>query len=192
VLFGSYRRGDANDPDSYVAAIAAVLALYDAELMREVTDPRTGIATTEKFASFMPNAGELKIYCDGVVARRDRLEKLSALPPVDFSRARLPRPAPAPGDLAKVFVPSSNIRYAALVEWSKTAGNDRLWKIVDGGIWVALGVWDRSPVQTRKTAIDPSPNRLALSQETLRMMREVDAERYGELPIDMPAKEAAE
>jgi hypothetical protein len=73
VLFGSYRRGDANDPDAYVAAVAAVLSLYDADLIREVTDPRTGIMTSEKYMSFMLNAGELKVYCEGIAARRDRL-----------------------------------------------------------------------------------------------------------------------
>src|SRR4051812_17879854 len=76
VLFGCYRRGDANNPDGYVAAIAAVLTLYDFEIMRDVTDPRTGIQTTEKFAAFMPNAGELKIYCEAVAARVERLQRL--------------------------------------------------------------------------------------------------------------------
>ena len=60
LLFGCYRRGDANDPDTYVAAVAAVLSLYEPDIIREATDPRTGIQTAEKFAAFMPNAGELK------------------------------------------------------------------------------------------------------------------------------------
>jgi hypothetical protein len=64
ILFGCYRRGEANDPDQYVAAIAAVLSLYPVDIIRKSTDPRTGISTDEKFASFMPNSGELKIYCD--------------------------------------------------------------------------------------------------------------------------------
>jgi hypothetical protein len=70
VLFGCYRRGDANDPEQYVASIAAVLTIYDPELIRIVTDPRTGISTSEKFATFMPNSGELKIYCDDLAAKR--------------------------------------------------------------------------------------------------------------------------
>src|ERR1700730_13554767 len=89
VLFGSYRRGDANDPDAYVASIAAVLSMYDTDLIREVTDPRTGIMTSEKYMSFMPNAGELKVYCEGQAARRERLRRLGELPPADFSRARI-------------------------------------------------------------------------------------------------------
>ncbi len=92
VLFGSYRRGDANDPDAYVAAVTAVLAMYDTDIIREVTDPRTGIATNEKYMSFMPNAGEIKVYCDGIATRKERLQRLGSLPAPDFSRSRLPPP----------------------------------------------------------------------------------------------------
>jgi hypothetical protein len=151
LLFGCYRRGDANDPETYVAAIASVLARYDADLIREVTDPNTGIQTREKFMTFMPNAGELKVHCEAVAAHRDRLQKLGTLPRVDFNQARLPRPRPAAGDLATVFVPDTNPRYGALVEWSKTA-DPRKWKFQPGrlGIFVAYDVWDQRPAATRK------------------------------------------
>jgi hypothetical protein len=66
-LLGCYRRGDANDPEMYVAAIVAVLCRYPIEIIRKATDPVTGISSTEKFAAFMPNSGELKIYCDGLM-----------------------------------------------------------------------------------------------------------------------------
>lgn len=150
VLFGSYRRGDANDPDAYVAAIAAVLSSYDADLIRVVTDPRSGIATTEKFMAFMPNAGELKVYCDSVGAQRDRVKRLGSLPAPNFNRERLPRPEPMPGDLATVFVPSGNPRYPALVDWAKTA-DPRKWKY-DGrpGILVAYDIWDQRQTVARK------------------------------------------
>jgi hypothetical protein len=150
VLFGSYRRGDANDPDRYVAAIAKVLSSYDTDLMREVTDPETGICATEKFMSFMPNAGELKVYCDGVAARRDRIQRLGALPAPDFTRPRLPPPPPSPGDLATIFVPASNPRYPAFVEWAKSA-DARLWKFeARPGIWVSHDTWDQRQIATRK------------------------------------------
>jgi hypothetical protein len=64
LLFGQYRRGDANDPETYVAAVAAVLSCYSNDTIREATDPRTGISATEKFAAFMPNPGEVKLFCD--------------------------------------------------------------------------------------------------------------------------------
>lgn len=154
VLFGSYRRGDANDPDAYVAAITAVLAMYDTDLIREVTDPRTGIATSEKYMSFMPNAGELKVYCDGVAARRERIQRLGSLPRPDFTQPRLPRPPLRPGDLATVFVPPENPRYPQFVEWAKTA-DPKLWKFGvssdnRNGIWVSYDTWDLRQIATRK------------------------------------------
>ena len=154
VLFGSYRRGDANDPDRYVAAIAKVLSSYETSLIHEVTDPETGISATEKFMSFMPNAGELKVYCDAIAARRDRIQRLGALPQIDFTRPRLPRPPARPGDLATVFVPSDNPRYPQFVEWTKTA-DPTLWKFGVSsdnrqGIWISYNTWDLRQIATRK------------------------------------------
>jgi hypothetical protein len=83
LLFGQYRRGDANDPDVYVTAVTAVLAGYTTATVHYVTDPRTGISSREKFAAFMPNPGEVKLMCDEVerrdIARRiDEYEARSA------------------------------------------------------------------------------------------------------------------
>ena len=125
-----------------MAAVAAVLSMYDTDLIREVTDPRTGIMTSEKYMSFMPNAGELKVYCDKVAARRERIHRLGALPAPDFNRPRLPPPQPAPGDLAKVFVPASNNRFTMLVEWSKTADPRKFKFEKRPGIWVSYDAWD--------------------------------------------------
>lgn len=62
VLFGSYRKGDANDPDRYLAAIITVLAGYPEETIRFVTDPRTGVQN--KFPDWMPNAPQVKLACE--------------------------------------------------------------------------------------------------------------------------------
>jgi hypothetical protein len=61
VLFGCYRKGEANDPETYVAAVAAVLATYPEETIRYVTDPRTGIPAK---INWMPNVGEVRQACD--------------------------------------------------------------------------------------------------------------------------------
>lgn len=191
MLFGCYRRGDANDPDTYVAAISAVLARYEPDLMREVTDPNTGIQTTEKYMSFMPNAGELKVYCEGVAARRERMKRLGSLPAPNLNAARLPPPPPMPGDLATVFVPANNPRYAALVEWSKTA-NPRLWNIDNRpGISVSYDTWDQRQMAARRVnkAAATEPSRLVLSEDARRAMAAVDAERSGNLPCDKAAAE---
>lgn len=60
-MFGCYRKGDANDPETYAAAVAAVLAQYCEETVRYVTDPRTGIASK---MPWMPNPGEVKRACE--------------------------------------------------------------------------------------------------------------------------------
>lgn len=188
VLFGSYRRGDANDPDAYVAAISAVLSIYDTDLIREVTDPRTGIATSEKYMSFMPNAGELKVYCDTIANRRDRLQRLGALPAPDPNRPRLPPPSPAPGDKATVFVPSSNPRYPELLEWSKTA-DPRLFKFeTRPGIWVSYDTWESRRAVGRVQPQD-RPISLALSEAAKRVMADIDAQRNGTMPADQDAAE---
>jgi hypothetical protein len=142
VLFGSYRRGDANDPERYVAAIAAVLAHYDAELIREVTDPNTGIQTTEKYETWLPNVGELKRYCDGIIAHRQNLARLG---PPRQPVAPLPRPEALAGDMASCHVPHTHAKYPSLLEWSVTA-NPRCWRMgvnSDGvpGIWIDYGTF---------------------------------------------------
>lgn len=189
VLFGSYRRGDANDPDAYVAAITAVLATYDADLIREVTDPRTGICTSEKYAAFMPNAGELKIYCEAIAARKDRMKRLGELPRPDFSRRALPPPEPRPGDKATVHVPSTHERYAKLLEWSKAASERewRLGKSSDGrdGIWVSWSVWEEgAPMKKIGDAAREIREQFKLTPQAHKTMADVDAERFGELPAD--------
>ena len=61
LMFGCYRKGDANDPETYTAAIAAILAEYSTEVIKHVTDPRTGLPRTMKF---MPNVAEVAEACD--------------------------------------------------------------------------------------------------------------------------------
>ena len=61
ILFGCYRKGEANDPKVYVAAVAAVLALYPEETIKFVTDPRTGIPSK---INWMPNVGEVRQACE--------------------------------------------------------------------------------------------------------------------------------
>lgn len=180
VLFGCYRRGDANDPERYVAAVAAVLSLYDFELIREVTDPRTGIMTTEKFAAFMPNAGELRIYCEAQAARKDRLRRLGERRIPVAANMRLEPPEQPQGYLANVHIPAGHVRYAALAIWAKTA-EPRLWKFgksSDGvdGIWIPLDIWQDGMVAVGKAAQTEKLS-FALSEAALKVMRDVDEAR---------------
>ncbi len=61
ILFGCYRRSDAADPDTYAAAVAAVLADYSPAIVKRVTDPRTGLPGRSKF---LPTVSEIKEACD--------------------------------------------------------------------------------------------------------------------------------
>lgn len=81
-----------------MAAIAAVLATFEPEIIREATDPRTGIQGTEKFAAFMPNAGEVRTFCVDLGSRKERLDHYRQLPPPErtIRRPVLPDPAPDP------------------------------------------------------------------------------------------------
>lgn len=61
LLFGCYRKGDANDPETYTAAVTAILADYSPEVIQRVTDPRTGIP---RHLKFMPNPAEVAEACE--------------------------------------------------------------------------------------------------------------------------------
>lgn len=60
-MFGCYRKGEANDPATYVAAITLILAEYEPDVIERVTDPRTGIPRQMKF---MPNPAEVATACE--------------------------------------------------------------------------------------------------------------------------------
>lgn len=147
ILFGGYRRGDANNPDTYVTSIAAVLEYYDEEIIHEVTDPRTGISTTEKFMSFMPNSGELKRYCDDVAARRVRLAELAALPAPNFNRPRLRPPPAAAGAWGTISVGPECPQYAKFCERAKTA-DVREWRFEGATLYVPMS-WFDGPSEVR-------------------------------------------
>lgn len=58
-----------------MASITAVLTDYPPETVRVITDPRTGIATYEKFRIWMPNPGELKEACEAIEAPARRAKE---------------------------------------------------------------------------------------------------------------------
>lgn len=69
-MFGCYRKGDANDPDTYVAAITATLARYPEDVIRDVTHPATGLPIQK---DFLPTVREVYLACEAIVQpRRER------------------------------------------------------------------------------------------------------------------------
>jgi hypothetical protein len=117
-MFGCYRRGDANDPDIYAAAVAAVLSRYPLEIVEYITDPRTGLPGNN---TWLPSVAEVKEAC---VKRRNYLDRLNdydrlfagrtAVTPLPFDKGR-------PGRNASVHVHNDAPQYAAMLEWIKTA-----------------------------------------------------------------------
>jgi hypothetical protein len=75
-LFGCYRKGDANDPDTYAAAIAAVLTRFPPEVVAHVCDPRDGLPSR---SSWLPTVYEVRVACDALVAGEVRASKRAAL-----------------------------------------------------------------------------------------------------------------
>jgi hypothetical protein len=61
LLFGCYRKNEANDPEIFTAAVAGVLADYPREVIEYVTDPRTGLARKSKW---MPSVAEIADACE--------------------------------------------------------------------------------------------------------------------------------
>lgn len=93
LLLGCYRTGDANDPATYVAAIAATLAHYPEDIITRVTHPVTGLPSRNKW---LPSVNEVREACDDAIEpivekqrRQQRVEQqLEERRKIDEDRAR--------------------------------------------------------------------------------------------------------
>ncbi len=61
MLLGSYRAGDANDPETYVRAVTAVLSMYPVDVIRKVADPAKGLPSR---LQYLPRIAEVKSACE--------------------------------------------------------------------------------------------------------------------------------
>lgn len=78
-IAGCYRRDEAHDPETFAAGLAVVLADYPAAIVEYAADPRTGVVS--KFPMGLPNVGQIKEYCDGILARQERIAHYASLGP---------------------------------------------------------------------------------------------------------------
>jgi len=69
MVLACYRRDEANNPEIYSAAIAAIFEGYSQVVVERAADPRTGIASQYKF---LPTVAEVREFCDRE-AQRQRL-----------------------------------------------------------------------------------------------------------------------
>lgn len=146
-MFGCYRKGDANDPDTYVAAVAAVLAGYDLEVIRKVTDPRFGLP---RRLSWMPTVKEVADACDDEHASATTIARYAAMP--KHSPRHIAPPSKAQGSRANVFVPADAPQYGAMLERSRDA-DPADWRYDEKrpGIWVTLPWLDEADTRNTKS-----------------------------------------
>lgn len=76
-LVGSYAHLRPDNPETFLASIGAVLAQYPLGLVREVVDPRTGIARKAEFLS----VAALVAWCDDRLSHLTMLANYEARPP---------------------------------------------------------------------------------------------------------------
>lgn len=89
LMFGCYRRGDANDPDTYVSAIAAVLADYEPDVIQSVTDPRSGLPSK---SDWPPTVREVKSACEEIAGPRRRAQDWDRAAAENLRQRALPPP----------------------------------------------------------------------------------------------------
>jgi hypothetical protein len=90
-LLGQYAKARPHEPVIYTAGLAAILSEYPKEVVDFVTDPRTGLASTNKW---IPEPAEVREACEAQVAPIRRQQQREAIerknrealePPIDRS-----------------------------------------------------------------------------------------------------------
>lgn len=63
LFFGSFRKADADDPETFTAGCLRLFTAYDSEIVRYVVDPLTGLPG-EADRVWLPSLGEVKAALD--------------------------------------------------------------------------------------------------------------------------------
>lgn len=181
-ILGFYDSIPATDQKAFTAGFVEMLSIYPQAVLDRAASPSRGLAAYVAY----PNLAKFKELLDGWHAeyvddlrrrgllRQQRAGSLRLCPPPDAGHR------PVQGEFANVHIYDSHPRYAKLVEWSKTA-EPRLWKFgksSDGrdGIWIPLSVWQDGQAAV-KTSPQPEKRSFALSEATLKVMKDVDEAR---------------
>jgi hypothetical protein len=129
--------GEANDPEIYITAVAAVLAKYPPDIGQRLSDPKDGVAGKLKW---LPTVSEIKSLCDDLQAadmaaakrRADLAEQWRLRDQFEEYFPTGPRPDPY-----NVFVPTFAPQYAEMVERGGRPGVSFEDK-TRAGVWVPL------------------------------------------------------
>lgn len=108
-ICGCYRRDEAQDPETFAAALAAVLSDYPAAIVEYAADPRTGVI--KAFPMGLPSVGQVGQFLDEMQARQERINRYASLP----KQRRVVRDRPAMAE-PNLFVPDTAHRYAAMLK----------------------------------------------------------------------------
>lgn len=124
LLLGCYRKGDANDPDTYVAAITATLARYPENVIRDVTHPATGLPIQK---DFLPTVREVYLACEAIDGPRRRRAESDALTRRQLAdQAERDRNKPTPEQKLKVQESLSEFHRVIAAAESDSAAGERL------------------------------------------------------------------
>lgn len=110
-MFGCYRKQDANDPDIYVAAVAAILNEYPPAVIDYVTDPRTGLANRLKW---LPTVAEVREACDLQLATAKSLIRLREMAAAQLRIAHSPDTEERDRLLAKAWLANAEKNWPSL------------------------------------------------------------------------------
>ena len=75
ILFGSYRRDDASDPEVYIAGVVRILSAYPLDIVSAVTDPLTGLPSKPSSGRGLPFMHEIKAACEEIAGPRRRWQE---------------------------------------------------------------------------------------------------------------------
>jgi hypothetical protein len=71
-LFGYYRASEANDPETFIMGVTAMLARYPEPIAHKVCDPVRGLPSTSKF---LPSIAEIREACEREMVWHDAVER---------------------------------------------------------------------------------------------------------------------
>jgi hypothetical protein len=131
LVFGSYRRDDFADPETFLMQLGRVLERYSDEVITEVTSPTSGV---QRHCKFPPSIAEVVEACEAENARLLRIERYNSMGGI---AARRPPGFVPQKCWATLFVPIDAPQYRQLLERTRD-GDPREWcyDATRPGIWV--------------------------------------------------------
>lgn len=153
-MFGCFRRDEAADPDTFVAAVTMILAHYSPRVVEAVTDPFSGLPTrkNERGYSGLPDVADVKEACEAEAARVQRLATYAKLGTTQRRLPAPPRPQEATIFTAQGFPHYEKLkrRYEAGERPAHFANHVCVDKVERYGIWTPFNWIEEAGPKTAK------------------------------------------